>query len=732
MVIVLLASGFEELEALTPIDILRRNDIDVKTVSITSESRVTGAHGIQVVADMTVTDVTLSDIRMLILPGGVPGAENLSASMLTHKFIDAALENGAHIAAISNAQAILEEHGVLSGVQATCHPSVKDKIPSARFVNADVVTDGIFTTAKSHRSAVSFADELVDICKALGIVKKADLAEDPTPTAEQTDASLDEDEPFTDEDDIFIDELLGLISGELDEHDEEEETGETEKPDKTDYIFPPIELLTPAVPRNSNGDEREAIDTKNAILAMLKRNGAPCTVSGIVRGPRISRYELTPNPGVSVSRIMNATDGIELELSKEGVRVAGPIPGKAAIGVEVPNDTPDIVHISELIRDEDFLSSTSKSYAAIGKDACSEAVFCDISKMPHALICGATGTGKSVLINSILISLLYKARPDEVKLMLIDPKRVEFRAYKDIPHLITPIIYDPKRVSGALTWAVDEMERRYDRLAAASVRNIDAFNEKVKADPSVGETMPRIVIVIDELADLMMQQRDPIEALIMRLTQKARAVGIHLIIATQSPRPDVVTSLIRINIPMRITLKLVTATDSRYILGTLGAEKLLLRGDMLYLPMGDASPRRVQGAYVSDAEVEKVTSFIRSNNPHPCYDESLNSEIDRHLSSSHSDIDDGAPKTQNGMAGYISDSVFLEAVELVISEGKVTTSFLQRKLSVSFSRALELLSIMENMGVVSSKDESDAPRRVLISLDEWQERLEKIRKYLSE
>ena len=267
------------------------------------------------------------------------------------------------------------------------------------------------------------------------------------------------------------------------------------------------------------------------------------------------------------------------------------------------------------------------------------------------------------------------------------------------------------------------MERRYDRLAAVGARNIDAFNEKVKSDPSFGEAMPKILIVIDELADLMMQQRDPIEGLIMRLTQKARAAGIHLIIATQSPRPDVVTSLIASNIPMRITFKLTTAADSRYILGDLGAEKLLSKGDMLYLTMSDASPRRVQGAFIGYDEIERITSFINSKNPHPCYDEGLTDAIKLYISDTSKDKNEVQTRARTGMAGYISDSVFLEAVELVISEGRATTSFLQRKLSVSFQRALEL---------VSKKDESDTPRSVLISEDEWKHRLEKIRKYLSE
>ena len=406
-----------------------------------------------------------------------------------------------------------------------------------------------------------------------------------------------------------------------------------------------------------------------------------------------------------------------------------PIPGKSAIGFEIPNKYPKNVRLRELLECDEFINAKSKTFVAIGKDVAGNPVFGDISKYPHALICGATGMGKSVCINSILISMLYRSRPDEVKLIMVDPKKVEFKMYSGIPHLLIPVITESKQAAGALMWAVEEMERRYELIEKFNVRNLDAYNEKVSENPSLGDKLPKIVIVIDELADLMMMVRDPVEDLIMRIAQKARAAGIHLIIGTQRPSVQIITGSIKANIPTRMSCKVTSQVDSRTIFDNTGAEKLLNRGDMLYSTTDRPKAFRVQGAFVSDSEVESIMEFLKSQTPENSYDDEVFAEINKAAQKcgnkksggvSADDIEDDGEE-----CGYYSDQQFLDAVELAIRSKKISTSLLQRKLSIGYGKAAKYIDAMEEIGVVS-EPRGQKPRDVLISMDDWHEKLSRV------
>ena len=509
--------------------------------------------------------------------------------------------------------------------------------------------------------------------------------------------------------------------------EKKEEKPAKKKPDFSNYKMPPIDLLglDPVV----DDDTSEINENTKILIDTLASFGVTASIKGVDRGPRITRYEVVPARGVKVNSITNLFNDIALNLAKEGIRMEAPIPGKSAIGFEIPNKCPKNVRLRELLECEDFTTAKSKTYVGIGKDVAGNPVFGDIAKYPHALICGATGMGKSVCINSIMVSMLYKARPDEVKFIMIDPKKVEFRMYSGIPHLLIPVITEAKQAAGALMWAVEEMERRYELIEKNNVRNIEAYNEKVIFDNSLGEPLPKIVIVIDELADLMMQVRDPVEDLVMRIAQKARAAGIHLIIGTQRPSVQVITGAIKANIPSRISCKVTSQVDSRTIFDMGGAEKLLNRGDMLYWPVDKTKALRVQGAFVSDSEVEHIMEFLKSQVTDSAYDEEVFAEINKAAQKcgnkksggvSADDIDDGGEE-----CGYYSDQQFLDAVELAIRSKKVSTSLLQRKLSIGYGKAAKYIDAMEEIGIVSEPN-GQKPRDVLLSMDEWHEKLSRV------
>ncbi|MBQ4355012.1 MAG: DNA translocase FtsK [Clostridia bacterium] len=488
------------------------------------------------------------------------------------------------------------------------------------------------------------------------------------------------------------------------------------------YQFPPTDILADD-PGSINEDIKEELQ-ENAVklVETLKSFRVSTKIENISRGPTITRYELLLDPGVRVRSVVNLVDDISLSLATTGVRIEAPIPGKAAVGIEVPNKKQTTVHLRKLIEDSRFRDAKSPLTVALGEDVAGEAVYFDIGKMPHLLIAGATGAGKSVCINSIITSLLYKASPEDVKLILIDPKKVELSIYNGIPHLLVPVVSEPKKAAGSLSWAVGELERRYGLIDAVGVRDITGFNEVTKNDPDY-EYMPRIVIVIDELADLMMTAPDDVEDSICRIAQKARAAGMHLIIGTQRPSVDVITGLIKANVPSRIAFRTSSQIDSRTIIDVGHAANLIGMGDMLFNPVGALKPRRVQGAYVNESDVEEVVAYIKNINA--AYDnwdsEKIVNEIEREAqkcgvvsgkgkNASAGDDDDGNDE----------DPMLKTAVELAIDSGKISTSLIQRRLSLGYGRAAKLIDRMEQLGYVSAPDGSK-PREVLITKSEYME-----------
>lgn len=479
------------------------------------------------------------------------------------------------------------------------------------------------------------------------------------------------------------------------------------------YTTPPFSLLE--VPKQAVGTSRaEIAKTEKKLLETLSNFGVETTMLGTSVGPNVTRYELAPKVGVRVNKITSLADDIALSLAATQIRIEAPIPGKAAIGIEIPNKTTSMVYIRELLESREFAAAKSPLTVALGKDISGRMVLCDLSKMPHLLIAGATGSGKSVCLNSLLISLLYKASPEEVKLILIDPKVVELGIYNSIPHLFIPVVNDSKKAAGALQWAASEMDRRYNLFKDALVRDIDGFNEYAQKHPDKFEVQPKIVVVIDELADLMMVAAKEVEDHIVRLCQKARAAGIFLVIATQRPSVNVVTGLIKANVPSRIAFAVASQIDSRVILDGSGAEKLLGRGDMLFKPVGANKPQRVQGCYVSDHEVEAVVEYIRQSTNEVQYDEQAIEQIEKLTKQTGNT----AAAQEDGSEPM--DEMLYPAIECVIETGQASTSYLQRKLKLGYARAARIVDTMEEMGVVGPF-EGSKPRQVLMTMDQYHE-----------
>ncbi len=487
-----------------------------------------------------------------------------------------------------------------------------------------------------------------------------------------------------------------------------------------EYVFPPIDLLEAGPTHYSTSQEEieKNAELLRGVLQDFKINVKEISCSC---GPTITRYEVKPEAGVRVRQIANLVDDISYGLAKSGIRIEAPIPGKAAVGIEVPNDKSIPVKLRGLIETPEFINQKSKLAACLGADVSGRPVIFDIEKMPHLLVAGTTGSGKSVCINSIIMSILYHAKPEEVKLLLIDPKKVEFKIYRDIPHLCCRIISDPKKAAGALNSAVNEMEKRFELIEEVGVRNITGYNEATKNDPDK-PYMPRMVIIIDEFADLMMTAKDEVETAVVRIAQKARAAGIHLIVGTQRPSVDVITGLIKANIPSRIAFTVMSGVDSRTILDTVGAEKLCGRGDMLYAPVGAQKPQRVQGAFVSDGEVETVVEYVKEHNAPVRYDQDFEMSIDNEAAKCGNAPEKGGESFGGGnSSGGGEDEKFWDAVELAIDAGKISTSLLQRRLSIGYGKAAKIIDMMEEMGFVSAPD-GNKPRKILISRDELEER----------
>jgi len=473
-----------------------------------------------------------------------------------------------------------------------------------------------------------------------------------------------------------------------------------------DYKYPDIELLedNKATSGNSTNFRNEALKGAKKLEETLNSFGVEAKVVNVSRGPAVTRYELQPSPGVKVSKIVNLADDISLNLAASGVRIEAPIPGKAAIGIEVPNKEMEAVFLREVIESKEFKEQPSKLAFALGKDISGQNMVGDIGKMPHLLVAGATGSGKSVCINSIIISLLYKASPNEVKLLMIDPKVVELGIYNGIPHLLIPVVTDAKKAAGALNWAVQEMVNRYKLFADKGVRDIKGYNAIVKTDEGE-EPLPHIVIIIDELADLMMVAPNDVEDAICRLAQMARAAGMHLVIATQRPSVDVITGVIKANIPSRIAFAVSSQVDSRTILDMAGAEKLLGKGDMLFYPVGEPKPIRVKGTFVSDKEVERVVEFVKAQGTAE-YNEDIIEEINSEKETEVNCED--------------NDELLPQAIELVVETGQASVSLIQRKFKVGYARAARIIDQMESRGIVGGF-EGSKPRQVLITKQQWHE-----------
>lgn len=478
------------------------------------------------------------------------------------------------------------------------------------------------------------------------------------------------------------------------------------------YNIPSMNFLKKGTIQTNGSKSREEMSEKAAVLVnTLKSFGVEVRISCICPGPSVTRYEIQPAAGVKVSKITNLANDIAMNLAADSVRIEAPIPGKPAIGIEVPNTTKDTVSLRDILESDAFKNSKSKLAFAVGKDIAGSAIVGDVAKMPHMIIAGATGSGKSVCTNSIIMSILMNATPDEVKLILIDPKIVEFRVYEGIPHLLIPVVTDPKKAAGALNWAVQEMLRRYKQFAELNVRDIYDYNQKALQTDNDLAKMPQIVIAIDELADLMMAASKEVEDAICRLAQMARAAGMHLIIATQRPTTDIITGLIKANIPSRIALSVMSQIDSRTILDMGGAEKLLGHGDMLYLPNGMPKPVRVQGCYTSTAEIEQVVEFIK-NQSQSSYDESIIEEVEHNIPVTKADKSAQSGDTGNELG---SDAALIEqAIEYVVQAGQASTSSLQRRLKVGYARAARIMDELENMGVIGPY-EGAKPRRVLLT-----------------
>ncbi len=498
--------------------------------------------------------------------------------------------------------------------------------------------------------------------------------------------------------------------------DEDEAPAVEETPAQKDYILPSLDLLSPP-PAQSNSEKAaaEMLEKAETIVNTLRSFGVEVKIIDIFRGPTITRYEIQPGVGVKVSKIRNLEDDIALSLAAKGVRIEAPVPGKSVIGIEVPNNNKDMVTLREILSDSQFRKSGSKLTFAVGKDIAGNIILGDIAKMPHVIIAGTTGSGKSVCTRSIIMSILYNATPEEVKIILIDPKIVEFKVFEGLPHLLIPIVTEAKKAAGALNWAVNEMMRRYQIFADAGANDLKSYN-MIASEEEDMQIMPQIVIFIDELADMMLVAKNEVEDSIQRLAQMGRAAGMHLVVATQRPTTDVITGIIKANIPSRIALSVMSQVDSRTIIDKAGAEKLLGNGDMLYMPIGSNDPLRVQGCFASNKDINETLNFIKAQTQSE-YDSSVIEAVENFTPQGK---DGGSGGESSFEAG--SDEDFIErAMEIAVSNGTLSTSFLQRKLKLGYARAARIMESLEEMGVVAPS-EGAKPRKVLMSKMQYDER----------
>ncbi len=534
-----------------------------------------------------------------------------------------------------------------------------------------------------------------------------------TASAADVPANADSDNKPLDQEKVTKQDKLEATQEIMDQIEESQEV-------KKKYVFPPLKLLKQGKRSGLKAGDTLVRETAITLKSTLESFGVNVTITNCSVGPSITQYELLPEQGVKVSKILGLENDLKLALAATDIRIEAPIPGKSAIGIEVPNKEKQMVLFRDLIDNDKFEQFKSNVAFAVGKDISGQIIISDIAKMPHLLIAGATGSGKSVCINTLIMSILYKAAPEDVKLIMIDPKMVELAVYNGIPHLLIPVVTDPKKAAGALNWAVEEMTKRYQLFANYNVRNIEGFNAKVKSegpneDPQFRH-LPQIVVIVDELADLMMVAHKEVEDSIVRISQLARACGIHLVIATQRPSVDVITGLIKANVPSRIALSVASNTDSRTILDAAGAEKLLGNGDMLFYPTGYPKPVRVQGAFLSDEEILRVVDFIKSNYGETTYDENVANSINS------SEVSSGAAVSGGSEEEGKYDEYFEDAARFVIEKDKASIGYLQRMLRIGFNRAARIMDQLEEFEVVGP-EEGTKPRKVLMTMTEFEEKL---------
>ena len=555
---------------------------------------------------------------------------------------------------------------------------------------------------------INFGGRIVDnLDEKQGLKKYNHDGEDVEPLTKQSKMKKQQSEPDVIDSNLFKD---------VDEEKEEKKKAvlqleHAQIVEDEHYEYPPIEILSKSSKKSLRGGARALTDTATKLQKTLYSFGVSAKVENVSVGPAITRYELKPAEGVRVSKIANLADDIALNLAAETIRIEAPIPGKQAVGIEVPNKEKEVVHFREVLDSDEFRSNKSKLTIGLGKDVAGNVQLADIAKMPHVLIAGSTGSGKSVCINTIITSIIYNAKPSEVKFVMVDPKVVELSVYNGIPHLLIPVVTDPRKAAGALAWAVQEMDDRYNKFASKGVRDLKGYNKAIEKESEAGK-LPQIVIIIDELADLMMVAKNDVEDAICRLAQKARAAGMHLVIATQRPSVDVITGLIKANVPSRIAFAVSSQVDSRTILDSIGAEKLLGKGDMLFFPSGAPKPSRVQGAFVSDDEVEKIVDFVKSNGTAKYSEDILESiensnKTDKEIAQEKDEDDD-------------TDPFLMDAIQTVVETGQASTSFIQRRFKVGYARAGRIIDQMEERGVISGYQGSK-PREVLMTLDRWNE-----------
>lgn len=572
---------------------------------------------------------------------------------------------------------------------------------------------------KSSRELLSKVDKKIKILDFMKNAQEDDIAKEPIKEEVSSDIQIDsfldkQDEKQSYPEKVITKETNKQKKEKLDENvkdvvsKEIQDVMEGQREEK-EYVHPSLELLkTNSSTKLNSSDKKELIESANKLEEILSNFGVDAKVTQVTKGPSVTRFELQPSPGVKVSKIVNLSDDIALGLAASGIRIEAPIPGKAAVGIEVPNRKQTAVFLREVLENEEFIESKKKLAFALGKDISGKCVVGDLSKMPHTLIAGATGSGKSVCINSLIISILYKYKPNEVKLLMVDPKVVELNVYNGIPHLLIPVVTDPKKAAAALNWAVNEMTKRYKLFADMGVRNMESYNELYNKG-IIEQKLPYIVIIVDELADLMMVCPNDVEDYIGRLAQMARAAGMHLVIATQRPSVDVITGVIKANIPSRISFAVSSQIDSRTILDSSGAEKLLGKGDMLYYPVGESKPLRVQGCFISEEEVEQVISFIKSEQGE---DTSYEEDIIEHINSA---ADSSSSGSHNGNDDV--DELLNDAINIVVEFQQASTSFIQRKLRVGFNRASRIMDELEERNIISEKDGS-RPRQVLVTKEQ--------------